>query len=317
MKTLFVLVSLFAGWAAKAHPTGNIVHTGDYLVWSYVCPVGSAEHRACLMTWAETRGVKPWLVSKHSGSDWMISKADSAALFLVERYFEPDADKHRFRVLLAKPPDCNVTEVIAWMPDEQRFGEGGFVALEDGSFLFARYPTIYRFRPDGRVEPWAAWKDQDPVLRISKASDRHIAILSSDQAWLANYDGEVVKQWSELLNDSLKKLPFMGNRVFDLAHGETGLWLAYWGGRRLDVISSGKRKTVVDFATPYLPHAVTVNGEIAYVLASSIDPGSGLSILPLLYAVRADSTELIWRKSGKEFENLDSKSTAGCSAIVK
>lgn len=317
MRILTSLIVLLACSSTYAHPTGNIVHTGEYLVWSYVCPVGSVEHRACLMTWSETTGVKAWLTSEYTGSDWMISSADDGSLFLVERYYDAGIDKHRFRVLKAIPPGCEVAGLASWEEDDNRFGEGGFVALPDGSFLFARYPNINIQRPGQQTETWAAWKKQAPVYRITKAGRDRIVVLSEDRAWLVDFSGNVVQEWSDLLDPSLEDLPFLGNTIFDLAHGDSGLWLAYWGARRLDVLSEGKRQTAIDFEKPFLPHAVTVNGETAYVLASSLDPGSELGIVPLLYRVKAGSEKLVWSSPDDAPTNSAGESTAGCSAILE
>lgn len=281
------LAGLLLSAAALAHPTGSMVVVGDLLLFSYVCPVDTADHRACVMAWDEVGGVRPWLVSERDASDWMIA-VDGDGVLLVERYYDQGRQLHRARLLRAEPLG-EPTPLGDWYDDTLRFGEAGFAPLSDGSVVFVRYPDLWIWREGSDPEPWRPWPT--PVRSVRAAGPDRLLIRAEDEAWLTTPDGEIVRGWEGLLDPEVDAPPFLGNVVFDASFDGEALWLAYWGQRRFDAVREGGRETVLQLEAPLLPHAVAAGDGGAFLLASSLDPGS--AIRPRL-----------WRLSGGELVEL-------------
>jgi hypothetical protein len=293
MKYIFITISLFFFSSfVWTHPTGNMVYTGEMLLWSYVCPVGNSSHIGCVMTWSEKSGVKPWLVSEHGASDWMMSLNERNEVYLLERHYDVAKQKHRIRLLKGKPFEKPVV-LWDWFDDTYRLGEGGFVMLSDNQILFARYPHLLVMRQDHKTEQWQAWSKE--VNRVRLVEGRHLLIQGDDTFWLTSLAGEVQAQWSDLLDHVSGELPFMGNRIFDASYHGSKLWLAYWGQRRFDVIEEDNREIMLKFEPPFLPHAVATGNHKVFFLASSLDPDN--AIRPQLWIMEDKQLRLIWNAS--------------------
>ena len=274
-----------------AHPAGNMVYTGEVLLWSYVCPVDTLNHIACIMTWSEQEGVRPWLISEYPASDWLLSLSSADELYLLERYYDPTRQKHRVRLLKSLPFQEPMV-VWSWFEDTYRVGESGFVMLSDSQMLFARHPHLYIMEQGQEPEQWRAWSQA--VNRVMPAENGQLLVQSNEDIWLISPTGEVKHHWSELLEQVEDDLPFMGNRIFDAAYQAPKLWLAYWGQRRFDVIAD-RRRTVLKFSPPFLPHAVAAGDDRTFFLASSLDPGH--DIRPQLWMLDATGLKQIWGPS--------------------
>lgn len=292
-RVLTILVMLAASHAASAHPTGSMVVVEGTVLWSYVCPVGNPDHHACVMRWDEEAGVRSWVTSSFPASDWMMAPAPEGKVYLIERYFDSGRQTHKARLLIASVGDVP-QELIPWFEDAHRFGEGGFAALGDGRFLFVRYPHLYVLSGDGSMAIWKEWPA--PVVGLRQTRDGSFLIRGASEAWLTTPDGTVVERWSGLLQELTTKPPFMGNRVFDADYADGALWIAYWGKRRFDVITGGTRTVVKAFEAPWLPHAVAVDGGSAFMLASTIAPGSDQRIRPNLWRMKGGVLDLLWGK---------------------
>lgn len=279
---LWFFCSVLTIQIAAAHPTGNMEFNGEYLVWSYVCPIGNVDHQACLMLWDEEGGSRPWLVSEYSASDWMIAPSTDGYFILAERYFNPSADQHFLRLLKAKPPETEVEILLDWHADEHRFGEAGFVLLPDGSFLFARYPNVYQVKAGEAPQIVEAFNRFGEIGRVRDLGDGTLLLLAGETAWQVTLSGEVINQWSPLLDTSVSNIPFMGNRVWDADLSNEQLNLAYWGGRRLDLVAGKKREILYQFTGDFLPHAVASGDGYTFVLASTINPSHDVPITPML-----------------------------------
>lgn len=278
---------------ARAHPTGTMITAGDFLLWSYVCPVDSTEHRACVMVWDDQEGARIWLTSEHAASDWMIAPTGGEEVLLVERYFDASIDGHRFRVLEAVPLE-EPRVLSGWMEDDHRFGEAGFTRLPNEEFLFARYPHLYTMRLGGDPVAWGRWPSGDAraVAEVEFVPPDRLLVRSEEQAWLVSLDGEPIEHWTALLEEPTMPLPLMGNRVFDAAYDGSSLVLAYWGQRRFDVIQGGERSSIHVVEPPFLPHAVAASDGRVFLLASSLDPSS--PIRPRLWLWEGEDVALIW-----------------------
>ena len=87
----------------------------------------------------------------------------------------------------------------------------------------------------------------------------------------------------------------MGNRIWDIVlHGEA-LWLAYWGGRRVDVITEGNREIAHQFTGDYLPHAIASHGNAVYVLASTLNPSTPDDIRPQFVRITSEGVQVIYQ----------------------
>lgn len=298
IRFIVCLVFLTASALLSAHPTGTMIFDGKYLLWSYVCPIGSATHTACVMIWDENEGARPWIISTKAVSDWMIAKSNSNDFILIERFHSEELNEHYYRVVKARPPSKDLVEITPWKKDEFRMGEGGFVPIGENDFIFARYPRVYNYSVNRGVTSWLPGKKLKNINRISQVISQdgksNILAKSDNKAWLLDQSGSVLKKWENLLEKDVLNPPFMGNRIFDIAYSEDNLWLAYWGARRFDVIRGAKRETIANFNNAFLPHAVASANDEAFVLASTIEPGNDVAIEPLLFRFKNKTMTLIW-----------------------
>ena len=292
MSRLFVFILFFTLIVpVAAHPTGSMLVINGTLLWSYVCPLDDTEHHACVMRFDEENGVRPWLTSTFTASDWMMAPAPNNQVFLAERHFDQIQQINKVRLLVAS---VGVTprELISWFDDVHRFGEGGFAVLEDGRFLFARYPKLYILNKDGTTTVWREWPA--PVYGLRQTQDGSLLIRGEAQAWLTAHDGTLLKSWSGLLQQLTQEPPFMGNRIFDADYCADSLGIAYWGKRRFDVIKTTSRTVLMSFNQPWLPHAVACDGNITYMLASTLEPGHERGIRPNLWRLKDGVLDRLW-----------------------
>ena len=291
---IIILIFLVKISLTFAHPTGDMVFTNNRLLWSYVCPVDNIQHTACVMLWDSENGVRPWLTSEYSGSDWMISVADSKSVYLIERYYNQNEQIH-FSRLLYSEVESNPTELIPWFRDEYRFGEHGFVVLDNNSIIFARYPNLYKFDMDRNLEIVADWKL--PTNSIRNTNNRKLIIQSDSTIWLTDLELNVLETWPNLLEQSAIDLPFGGNRISDADFSNGTLFLSYWGKRRFEMIKNGKRNIIKSYNSPWVPHHIAVDGSKIFMLSSTIAPDITDSIEPSLLLVENGKLEIIWGAS--------------------
>ncbi|MBU1310075.1 MAG: hypothetical protein KKE30_11160 [Gammaproteobacteria bacterium] len=285
---LFILVT---SHSALAHPTGSMVVIDGTVLWSYVCPVGSPDHRGCVMSWDEEMGARPWLISSFAASDWMMAPAADGKVYLVERYFDHARQTNRTRLLIASV-GATPEELLPWFDDPHRFGEAGFAAIAGGRFLFARYPNLYLLNENGSASKWLEWPVA--VFGVRQVQGGLLLIRGESEAWLTTQDGRILTGWSKLLQELTSEPPFMGNRVFDADYEDGSLWIAYWGKRRFEVIREGARTVVKSFDKPWLPHAVAADGGAVFMLASTIAAGDDQGIRPNLWRMKNNALELLW-----------------------
>ena len=290
LSRFLLLALLFFATRCWSHPTGNMMIVGETLLWSYVYPLDDTAHRACLMVWDEEGGARPWLVSEHAASNWMVAPADSDEVYLIERYYDPAMDAFWMRMLRAEI-GVDPVEVWPWGVDPHRLGEGGFAVLADGRVLFARYPNIYTQERGQEPTIWRVWPQ--PVSAIHPLADGRLLIRSTEAIWLVSATGEIEQYWGGLLQEITGDAPFAGNRIFDADFGHGGLWVAYWGQRRFERYTDKQAPILVkQLASPWLPHAVAAGKQDAFLLASSVDPGR--AVRPRLWRWKEQGLELIW-----------------------
>lgn len=289
-----LIFALLIYTSAIAHPTGNLITVNGVAYWSYVCPLNDPAHHGCVMRWDEQNGVTQWLTSEYPSSDWMMYATGQGGIYLIERYYDNAIQKNMVRMFFwngSGEPE----EIRPWFRDENRIGEAGFFVLDDGRVVYARHPSIYVLNDDGTSDVWLDW--HEPVAEIRYIDDEHLLIRSGESAWLTTYDGTIINEWNDLIEPLDGEAPFMGNIIFDADYTDGGLYLAYWGKRRFDVISDVLRETIVSYQSPWIPHAVAAEGNTVYMLTSTLYPEPNQRINPSLLRMHDDQIELLWGES--------------------
>ena len=275
---------------------GSVLALGEKLLWTYVWPVGDVPHHACVMVWDEQQGARPWLVSRHQASDWLLAPDGAGGVYLVERRYLGARDAHEIRLLHAQTGE-EPTELYPWAADPDRVGAGGFAVLGEDALLYARYPGLFTLSLDGTSlegtrQPWEA-DGPDTVLALRRLADGRLLLRGEDEIWLVGADGAPEHRWTGLLEEGGETPSIGGNQLFDADLGAGGLWVAYWGRRRFERHDAGgRRRVLLQLQAPWVPHGVAVNGHEAFMLASSIEPGVGIE--PRLWRWKDGRARLIW-----------------------
>lgn len=243
------------------------------------------------MLWDQENGARPWLVSRHAASDWMLAPDGAGGVYLIERRYNQASDAHEIRLLQAEVGG-EPSERHAWAPDPDRVGEGGFAVLEGGALLYARYPGLFTRRLGGRRQPWEAG-GPDTVTALRRLVDGRLLLRGEDEVWLQAVGGGTERRWSGLLEVAGEDPPVGGNRLFDADYAAGSLWLAYWGRRRFERHTDAEgRQVLLQLQAPWVPHGIAFGGGAAYLLASSIEPGT--SIEPRLWRWQGGTARLLW-----------------------
>jgi hypothetical protein len=296
MKSSFLLIYFILNISLGfPHPTGDMVFTNNTLLWSYVCPVGNIQHKACVMLWDEENGVRPWLTSDYSASDWMISVADSKSVYLIERYYDHNEESHYSRLLYGEVEQDPIV-TMEWFRDDHRFGEHGFVVLEDNTIIFARYPSLYKLNEDFTIEKIVKW--ELPVNSIRNTDEGDLLVISDSAIWLADDKFNILQKWNNLLEPIGSDSPFGGNRISDMDFSNSRLYISYWGKRRFEVLENENRKTLMSFSSPWVPHHIAIDGSKIFMLSSTIAPDITNKIEPSLWMMENGNFELIWGDTG-------------------
>lgn len=291
MKNIVLFFLLLISLNLMAHPTGSMLENNTILAWTYVCPIDSSNHKACIMLKKTNGSISPWLVSEFNGSNWTMSSSEDDYVYLVESYH--DHAKNLQRTKLIKARLAEEPEVLwDWFDDPYQFGQQGFIRYKNNSFLFVKYPHIYIINEKRQVSIWRKWNK--PVSKIKYVSKNKLLVLNDDEVKLISFSGELLKSWNSLSEETSQELPFMGNKIFDVDYKDDELVLAYWGKYRCDKINNdGKRSTLKVFEAPYVPHWVFLNEKGTYCFASSINPGE--AIQPELWLIDEKDSVLIWK----------------------
>lgn len=261
----FTLLLLYSD--SNAHPTGNMIVVGDYVLWPYLCPVDNPGHQACVMMWSEGNEPKPILWSNHTSSDFMLYQKDEQ-IYIMERRYNASSQNNEIRILKSSIDETPV-EIWAWSEYDVRIGEGGFFMPSDDEMIFVSYPNIYQIEKGG--VPKQYFEFTEPVKRIRALDDQRFLLLGDGKAWLTNPKGEIIQQWNNLVADDVNNAPLNRNQVFDIDYQSGELLLAYWGNRSFDTIdSSGDRKTIIQFEEPITPHWLAYFGDKKLLFASHL-----------------------------------------------
>ncbi len=260
-----LVILIGASLGAGAHPTGNMVVAGEYVLWPYVDPVNDPDHHACVMAWKPGSDPEVLLRSEHAGSDFMLYAVDET-IWLIERRNRND----QFEIRLLRMEVGKTHEIIwDWRVDERRIGEGGFFVDDDGSVIFGAYPGIFRLANGSTPEKY--FNFDHPIRRIRRLSGDTLLLLGESTAWLTDKQGRILREWSNLTDPDAPDAPLSRNMLFDIDYREGQLLTAYWGQRRFDLVKrDGSIETVYELEDPLVPHWVAYYKDNVMLFASEI-----------------------------------------------
>ena len=294
LAVLFVGLSFFS--SVTSHPLGDFLSYDSRLYWVYVCPIQSPNHQACIMSIDETGQVKEWKRSQHGASDWILSRSMDNQFYFIERYYNNSEDTHMAKVF--KLVDGKAQSVTSWYKDEYRVGEAGFIVLEDESIVFTLRGKMKHKTRNGKVSNWSKYSQY--VQKFRALTDGTLLLIHKDGISQINLDGKTIRKWDDLIQKQEGDAPLMGNRIFDADFHRGKLYIAYWGNRRFEVISTGGTREVIkqyDTEGPWVPHSISVHLGKAYGLASHLMGQNPGDIYPQLIEFDKNENKVIWTKN--------------------
>ncbi|WP_367388808.1 hypothetical protein [Lewinella sp. LCG006] len=283
---LFFLTSL-----ACAHPTGNMITTGEHVLWPYISPINDPNHFACVMLWTKGAQPKVFIQSEYTASDYMLYNKQNE-IYIIERRFLQAADEFHVRVL--KSTIGSQPKVIwDWFKDDYRIGEGGFFMLSDHQMVFGKYPEICSMEKG--EEPTTYFKFDNPIKRIRAVEQDQILLLGENACYLVQQNGNIIKQWNDLINPTVENAPMNRNQVFDADYSNGELLLSYWGRRSFDLINArGKRKIILQQSEPYTPHWVALWNQEKLLFSSQLIFDGSTPKPHLILLDEQNNQHLVW-----------------------
>lgn len=249
---LAAILSFFTFWG-YTHPTGNMITVGDNILWSYINPIDDLNHYACVMIKKNGFAPKVFIQSEYSASDYMLYNNHNQ-IYIVERKYSPSTAVFEVRVL--KTTIESKPEVIwDWFKDEYRIGEAGFFMLSDNHMVFGKYPEIYSLKKG--EQPTKYFEFDHTIKRIRAVEHNQILLLGDNSCYLVKQNGNILKQWNELIDQKVENAPMNRNQLFDADYSNGELLLSYWGRRSFDLINAnGNRQIILQQTEPLTPHWV-------------------------------------------------------------
>ncbi|MUP45980.1 hypothetical protein E0K83_09520 [Gramella sp. BOM4] len=290
LKNLILTLCLLMMTEGLAHPTGNMVRSGDYVLWSYVNPVDDDQHHACIMIWKP--GIQPsvLITSEYPASDFMLS-AQGEDIYIIERRFIESSNGFEIRILKTQPEGLP-TEIWPWMKDHWRIGEGGFFMLSEDQVVFGRYPDIYSLHK-GKT-PIKYFEFTEPVKRIRNLEKDRLLLLGDNSCWLTDHQGTILETWKNITKKEVSNAPLDRNQVFDADLQNDELLLAYWGNRSFITIENGAQREILKLDGNFVPHWVSFYDDMKLLFASEMFM-EGQNPQPKLILYQTDEySEIIW-----------------------
>ncbi|NMM47491.1 hypothetical protein [Marinigracilibium pacificum] len=272
-----------------AHPAGSMVIFKNTLLWSYVYPIESSNHKGCIMMWDETTPNEPipWLISDSSGSDFFLD-VYNGHLYIIESRTKGNSFEYR----LFQTNELNKKPIVIsdWFESNLHPGNYGFIMTGENKFLFASYPYLYLKRPDNISE-----KIQFPetkIKKIKRTSSGDFLIITEQSTIICDSSLNIIHKWKSLIDKSANSPPLGINTIFDYDGNQKNIYLADWGKRTLrKVDKQGSSTDLFSFSPPYTPHLVIKNDNNIFVLASTIGDNQ---IIPMLIKYSPEKTVIIW-----------------------
>lgn len=278
-KYLSILILLTISMHINAHPTGNLIQVGKYLLWSYIDPLDDVMHHACVMIWSEGSKPRVLINSEYPSSDYMLS-ANDETIYLIERCFFQASQSFQIRLLKMKI-DEQPQVIWDWIEDKWRIGEGGFFMLSDDQMVFASYPSVYSIKK-GQV-PHKLFEFKGAVNRLRAVDKNKILLLGDSSCWLVNHIGTIIHQWENLIDPKVTNPPLNRNRIFDVDYKDQQLLIAYWGKRTFETIDKNDlRSSILQQKEPLTPHWVTYYNNTMMLFSSRLTFNNNESPRPLL-----------------------------------
>lgn len=264
---LIFIISIIISCQAFAHPGGNMIVVGKYVLWSYVSPIEDTEHHASVMIWSPNSKPTILLKSEFAASDYMFS-SNGEHIYIVEQRYLQNTDKHEFRILKTRIGE-EPKEIWSWFEDEWRIGNGGFFMNSDQEIVFGKYPNIYSLRK-GQT-PNKYFEFNYPINRIRAINNTQILLFNKSNCWLTNHDGNIIKEWTNLIDLKIDDAPLNRNQIFDADFKDGELILAYWGKRTfISLLGNGSKKTIMQVNKPFVPHWVAFYGNEKLLFSSKM-----------------------------------------------
>lgn len=292
-KILLILFVLISGSKVFAHPTGNMITVGEYVLWSYVNPIDDPDHHACIMIWSEGTEPKPFITSNFEASDYILYNRDDE-IYIIERRFVQSSQKFESRVLKTKLGE-KPKQIWPWFEDNWRTGEGGFYMKSDDEIVFSSYPNILSLKKGG--DPTIQFDFEEPIKKIRSVSENKLLLLGENKSWLTDDQGNIFDQWDDLIDESVQNAPLNRNQIFDIDYQNGELLLAYWGNRSFDVIDKmGERLSIIQQKEPITPHWVAFWDDKKLLFSSKLI-FDGSNPIPHLLLFASDKDPInIWNK---------------------
>lgn len=274
-----------------AHPTGNMITSGDHVLWSYINPIDDSSHKACVMIWNKNSEPRIFIQSEYPASDYMLY-SNQNEIYIVERRHLQAAQVFEVRVL--KTTVGTKPKVIwNWFQDEWRIGEGGFFMRSDNQMVFGKYPEIYSLKKGEK--PLIFFEFNPPIKAIRAVENNHILLLGDNSCYLTEQNGTILNQWHKLIDNGVKNAPLNRNQIFNADYKNGKLLLAYWGKRSFELVDeTGVQKTILQQTNPLTPHWVAFLG-IEKLLFSSKLIFDGSTPKPYLVILdEKNDKKIIW-----------------------
>lgn len=289
LKILLLGLLGFVAGKLAAHPQGNLVLAGDFVLWTYVNPVNDAGHHACVMSWDRKSEPRPLLTSQYAGSDFFIY-ASGRTVYYVESRNSQTGDEVYFRLLKGHAGEEPV-EVWPWRENKWRVGANGFYVTSDEEIVFCHYPNLLRIA--GQGDPEVIYQPTESASRVRQLEDGSILLLSDSTCTLLTSKFEVLHRWTGYIEPEQTNSPLNMNRVFDMDYRNGKLLLAYWGKRSFIEIDGRGRVVELNRLTGgYVAHWVAIGKGESFLFASVANPPD--PIVPMLLQVKQNETLLIW-----------------------
>ncbi|MBO6576911.1 MAG: hypothetical protein JJ896_15925 [Rhodothermales bacterium] len=259
MRILLLVFFSCLAWTAGAHPWGGlVVDAAGSIYFTFVCPVVSDGHTACV--WRLAPGAaepEPVLVASSDPSDLVLTRDRSRQIYAAER-----VGSHPFRTRLWRFAADGTAELILPFLGPDQFNADPYSVDESGVIRFQHDGALWQRTPDGPPQREADAPDRFSNLLVQEGLRIHVT-----RSTLVR-DGRVVSQALRL--EDPPEVPFAGaNILFDVAADDSYTYLAYYGNREvLRVSEEGIREVILEADSPWSPSGVDVFEGTVYVLES-------------------------------------------------
>ncbi len=275
-----VLLTVLLCWSSSllAHPWGGLVVDADGNVYySFVCPVESDRHVACVYRLDRGSSIpKPVLIATSDPSDLILTRTPSRDVYAAER-----VGSQPFRTRLWRlSTDDKPALVIPFSPPQEFSADP--MTVSDGGQVYFGYDGRVVAHDNADLTTALAASIRAGDVPFDSRSIRLLQLLDNGNFLLVNNEALVslsANKPAALIADNLREssprnLPFSGgNILFDMVVYQDTTLLAYYGNREvLRILPDGTKTTLLESDHPWSPHGVDVFEGKVYVLESTTPP---------------------------------------------